>query len=568
MQFNKKSLVAMLTAAVAASVLVGCGGDGGDDSAPLATPSVDTGSQSTQANLDAINALPAVSSTARSAVNVGEMAEQLIADNASSLFGTTPIPPASNTPRSADRISPSATTPTGFSRNLDPVAQPASDQVLLSDDLTVTYLTREAGQDTDMMEFLPIGSSTPTHLITCVEEGLDTLSNINDDATPGDNRLIPSVQRINLTDASVETVLRGMDRCDGIRVTAWGTVIATEETSSGAVYEILNPLTTLEHSITSRGEEGTSDATIVDNTAAPSTAVVKRTAMPIMAWEGLTVLSNGVVIGGDELRPGSTAPDTDGGAIFKFVPTTLRADDAGNITSLDQSPLVAGTSYALQISCRDSGSSSFGQTGQGCEVGHGQWIEIDAANARTSANTAGASGYYRPEDLHIDPNFSDDNIPAAIRFCFANTGNARGDNFGEVICVVDNDPGLEDATIQAGSSTPPAVLNRFIEGDTDFNQPDNLAFHPQTGNLYVIEDNSNGDIFACLPDGADRDIKSDGCIKILSVVDSTAEPTGFIFHPNGIEAFVVIQHSNDDGLALTDNFRTDDVLRITGFTLP
>lgn len=33
---------------------------------------------------------------------------------------------------------------------------------------------------------------------------------------------------------------------------------------------------------------------------------------------------------------------------------------------------------------------------------------------------------------------------------------------------------------------------------------------PVTGNIYVIEDHANGDVFACLPDGADRDIISQG----------------------------------------------------------
>ena len=64
-------------------------------------------------------------------------------------------------------------------------------------------------------------------------------------------------------------------------------------------------------------------------------------------------------------------------------------------------------------------------------------------------------------------------------------------------------------------------------------QPDNFAFQPKTGNHYVIEDNPNGDIFACLPDGADRDIKTDGCVKILSVKDTSAEPTGFKFTADG-----------------------------------
>lgn len=64
-----------------------------------------------------------------------------------------------------------------------------------------------------------------------------------------------------------------------------------------------------------------------------------------------------------------------------------------------------------------------------------------------------------------------------------------------------------------------------------FNSFDNLAFQPRTGNLYVIEDHDKGDVYACLPDGEDRDIKTDGCIHVLSVKDSSAEPTGFMSAP-------------------------------------
>ena len=109
------------------------------------------------------------------------------------------------------------------------------------------------------------------------------------------------------------------------------------------------------------------------------------------------------------------------------------------------------------------------------------------------------------------------------------------------------------------------VVNRFVEGDTDANAFDNLAFQPVTGNLYVIEDHNNGDIWACLPDGADRDIKSDGCVKILSVKDTSAEPTGFFFAPDGRTAFVSIQHSNDSLMPKLDDYGTDDILMITGF---
>ena len=57
------------------------------------------------------------------------------------------------------------------------------------------------------------------------------------------------------------------------------------------------------------------------------------------------------------------------------------------------------------------------------------------------------------------------------------------------------------------------------------------------GNHYVIEDNPNGDIFARLRDGADRDIKTDGCGKILLVKDTSAEPTGFKFLADGRTAY-------------------------------
>ena len=92
-----------------------------------------------------------------------------------------------------------------------------------------------------------------------------------------------------------------------------------------------------------------------------------------------------------------------------------------------------------------------------------------------------------------------------------------------------------------------------------------LVFQSVTGNTYVIEDHPNGYIWVCLPDGADRDIKSNGCIKIISVKDSSAEPTGFFFVPDGKTAYVNIQHSNDGNMQLLDDYGTDDLLKITGF---
>ena len=280
-----------------------------------------------------------------------------------------------------------------------------------------------------------------------------------------------------------------------------------------------------------------------------------------MAWEGIAVLPSGVVIAGDELRPGTAAPESggpnsDGGSIFKFVPTFPRTQ-TGPINNLNDSPLKEGTTHAMQVSCNGNNQ----QFGQGCEVGNAAWILVNAAAARAEANTQGATGYYRPEDLELDPMFKDPDNSLAVRFCWNNTQAASAGSFGEVMCGIDEDPNTASATNRT------VLVYRFIEGDEDFNQPDNLEFQPKTGNVYVNEDNPNGDIWACLPDGADRDIKSDGCVKMLSVKDSSAEPTGFIFDPTGTVAYVSIQHSNDTNMSLIDGYPTDDVLKITGFKL-
>ncbi|BCX80631.1 hypothetical protein MIT9_P0205 [Methylomarinovum caldicuralii] len=414
--------------------------------------------------------------------------------------------------------------------------QTAEDLIELAPGLKGTILTRQAGNKADMFAFWP-SKENPTHTIWCIEGAREEIA-------PG--KFNPSVQAIDINTGTVTTLVSGMSRCDGIRLTPWGTILATEEATDGGAYEILDPLGT--------------NATIIDrNTGANDdpTHVVKRTNLPTMAWEGLTVLESGVVIAGDELRPGTGTPDKDGGAILKFVPSVPHT--GGPIQDLTESPLASGTVYAMQVSCRDSKQ----QFGQGCEVGNAAWVEVTPGNARDDADAVGATGYYRPEDLHRDPTYQG----PGVRFCWANTGNEGAKNYAEVVCGVDSDPLLADP------DTRSVVVNRFIEGDEDFNSFDNLAFQPLSGNLYVIEDHSHGDIFACLPDGADRNIKSDGCIKILSVRDETAEPTGFGFSADGKTAYLAIQHSNDSNCppgsdcGPVDDYNTDDIIKITGFKI-
>jgi secreted PhoX family phosphatase len=205
----------------------------------------------------------------------------------------------------------------------------------------------------------------------------------------------------------------------------------------------------------------------------------------------------------------------------------------------------------MQVSCVNNQQ----QFGQGCEIGNAAWVPVAAATARPDADIVGATGFYRPEDLEIDPNYTGE----GVRFCFANTGNAGAANYGEVLCGVDRLPNSASATSRT------VVVNRFVEGDTQLNAPDNVEIQAESGVVYVIEDSAFGDVWACLPDGSDRDIKSDGCVRALSLKDRTAEPTGFKFHPNGRLAYVSVQHSQDPANAKVDDYNTDDVVIVSGF---
>ena len=224
-------------------------------------------------------------------------------------------------------------------------------------------------------------AAKPTHLMICVEGGRATIGTLPSGAA----KLNPSVQRVSLATGLTETILRGMSACDGIRATPWGTVLATEETGDGGAYEILNPLGTTDHTV---GSRATGAVTAPDGS--PSASVRKQTALPAISWEGIAVLDNGGLIGGDELRPG-TPRDADGGAVFKFIPDAPW--DGFAVASLAQSPFSAGRVYALAVSCVDNAQ----QTGQGCEIGNGAWIEVRAAQARRDADSIGPASLNRTE---------------------------------------------------------------------------------------------------------------------------------------------------------------------------
>jgi len=238
---------------------------------------------------------------------------------------------------------------------------------------------------------------------------------------------------------------------------------------------------------------------------------------------------------GDENRPLNGTP---GGAYFKFIPSSPWS--GGNISVLSQSPLAAGTVYGLRLGKR-SGNTDFGQ---GTNTGLGTWVPVPSASIatlRAAASTLKLTGYYRPEDAEIDPIALQN---GNVRFCANNTGNESQDHtWGETICVTDG------TLVQATANTAIPEVQYLVIGTPDFAMMDNLAHQPGRGNWIIHEDGDgpdagqNNDLWSCLDDGDDADSLSDGCVRIGTLNDLTAEWTGGIFDATGNHFYVSIQHN-------------------------
>jgi hypothetical protein len=373
-------------------------------------------------------------------------------------------------------------------------------------------------------------ASQPTHIIACNEQGSGQIG----------------VQRIDLRTGVPETIISsGLTSCDPGRVTAWGTLVVGEENgTSGRLFEILDPLHTSNVTVPASGFGASSDPA----------HVVGRPALGQFSFEGLGILPNGVVYLTDENRPGGGGLGNPGGAFVKFIPTTLWS--GGTVTSLDQSPWASGSLYGMRLG-RNGGNTD---VGQGNQIGRGVWVEITGTapiNLRAAASALKLTSFYRPEDMSVDQEML---AAGNVRVCGTNTGQdipdstPSGDNnWGEVYCVTDGTVAAASAvSVTSGINT--ASIPEFhplVLGNPDFGMPDNIDIQPGTGNFLINEDGEgptyptprNNDIWDCLDDGDDTDTLSDGCIKVMTLNDLTAESTGGIFDASGRHYYVSIQHN-------------------------
>jgi hypothetical protein len=434
----------------------------------------------------------------------------------------------------------------GIGRPLDhsavgPFDGPSVDALDLAHGLKATLISSAVENAADQIAMWP-DDDHPTHLFVCDEE-----------------TSVPAVQRVDLSkpaDSNATTIVTGLQACDPVRRTPWGTIIVAEENGAdGGLYEILDPVhITTPIAVTNRATGANTDPL----------HLAKRQAVGALSFESFAIRPDGTTIYGDELAPSN---GNAGGGIYKFVPAVPFAGGAP-ITVPAMSPLVSGSIYGLRVAA--AGSSNWGQ---GAEIGKGAWTLVNQAapgvvdaNGNVVLRNAQLlqkfTGYYRPEDMDIDPVARANGV---FRACWANTGrlsHAGGSAvenaavYGEVMCLTEEPP-------SAAVPTPPTgaipKVDRFIAAGHQIGMPDNVAFQPHTGNLVVLEDGPTSivradgtsqprgnDLWICLPDGRDADVMSDGCVRFASLRDTSSEPTGFIFLGSGEAAFVHLQHRNVD----------------------
>jgi secreted PhoX family phosphatase len=424
--------------------------------------------------------------------------------------------------------------------------------------LTVSVVSSSVASAADQIALWP-DDDHPTHLFVCDEE-----------------TSTPAVQRVDLSappGSNATTIVTGLLSCDPVRRTPWGTIIVAEEHGAdGGLYEILDPVSiNMPINVSSRAAGTTSDPN----------HVVKRKAVGSLSFESFAIQQDGTMIYGDELAPGAVSTGSAGGGLYKFVPTfPYVGTGQPPVTQPQLSPLASGSVFGLRVAA--NGSSNWGQ---GAEVGKGRWVAIDAVPAgvvdangniilRNAQILQKFTGYYRPEDMDVDPIAAASDV---FRACWANTGrlNFGGGSLvensavhGEILCIA------EEPSAAAPTGTIP-IVTRFMIGSQQAGMFDNVAFQPHTGNLVVLEDGPTSivtptgseprgnDLWICLPDGADDDTLSDGCVRFASVKDTSAEPTGFIFLGSGESAFVNIQHRAVNDAAGPANHGA--LLKISGF---
>ncbi|MEZ4804063.1 MAG: esterase-like activity of phytase family protein [Bacteroidia bacterium] len=298
------------------------------------------------------------------------------------------------------------------------------------------------------------------------------------------------------------------DDFGGVDPAVWtphNTVVTAEEwAGNGRLFEWMNPLMHKD-----------------------STPIVKwRSNVPSVSHEGVKFSSNGVMYFVDENNSGS---------LYKFVPKTT-------------GDLSVGQTYVLKVDAYNGDASkdwNHSSNSSASRTGAATWVAMTDANGaktttadpfdftnrggRAAADELNATPYGRPEDLEINGNtlylaVTSENSVYSFDLSNASTSTVK---------------------VFANQSTVEVNSNAAI--GSGFDKVDNLAIDAQ-GNIYVVEDNSPGDIWKA------KDNNSDGVAETLELWASLgvdgAEPTGLISTNNANEFLVCIQHPSSGNDAI------------------
>lgn len=289
----------------------------------------------------------------------------------------------------------------------------------------------------------------------------------------------------DLKTGAAKVLVRGGDygfdwnRLDGIRWTPWNTLLITEETAGGKVYEVFL--------------EKHDPTKVVD--------VKERGALGSVRHEGIDVGKDGSVYVIDELN---------GGSIFKFVPAK-------------KNDLSEGTLYALKITGLTDAQQLWSSGTYRSKVGGFEWVALDQALARidgdAASNAVHATEFGRPEDVEIIGN----------TLYVANTSEDR-------VIAIDLGAKKVSTFVEAGINVPVEVAGTV----TGFNNPDNLAEGPD-GTLWMVEDNDYSDIWHASKD-LNGDGAADSANLFASLKDKGAETTGIYFGNDNKVMYVSVQH--------------------------
>ena len=284
---------------------------------------------------------------------------------------------------------------------------------------------------------------------------------------------------------------------DGIKWTPWGTLLFAEEVITSAFPDADAP----------QADCGLLYEVALDPQD-PSTAVsvTVRPAVGSVSHEGIAIDSAGDLYVIDEFASGS---------IYRFTP-----DRRGDLSS--------GQLYALEVVGFDFAdyNPSDGDATLDARTGAARWVPLDRTqsqiNARVAAQAANGTPYGRPEDLEI----VDGVLYAAI----------TSENAVLAIDLKGKDP-FVSLFVKSGRNVP--VETSTVTG---LDNPDNLAIDSH-GNVYVIEDNSPGDIWCATPD-KDGDGLADAVVLFASLATPGSEPTGLYFGKDPKVAYVNVQHAS------------------------